>query len=199
MTTLSKILITLAALALVASAALAQPGSGPRHHRGTGPGGWTGADADGGPGPQMHLERLAAFLDLTEAQVAAIEAIHEEARADGVELRKELARLRNQKQGETLKDEPSRDTLVEITREMGDVRTRLQVNRLETRLAVRAELTAEQRDQLLASGRHGGPGAGRGGHGLRGGHGGCGGPGDCDRGPGTRGKRGARGSRRGDR
>jgi Spy/CpxP family protein refolding chaperone len=194
MNTLTRIAITLAALTLVASAALAQPGTAPRHQRGMGPGAW--AEADGGPGPQMRLERLAAFLDLTDAQVAAIEAIHEQARADGVELRKELARLRNQKQGEMLKDEPSRDALVEITREMGDVRTRLQVNRLETRLAVRAELTDEQRDQLLASGRHGGPGGGRGGHGLRGGHGGCGGPGDCDRGPG---KRGARAPRRGNR
>ncbi|MCB1185273.1 periplasmic heavy metal sensor [bacterium] len=175
------VVAALAALGLAATA-LAQ-GPGPRGGRGPGAGGPDG-DFDGGP----RLERLQAHLDLTDEQVAAIEDLHEKTRTKNTELRKELLRLRNDKRGEMLKDEPSAGKLVELTRKIGEVRTEMQVNRVETRLAVRKLLTPEQRDKmLLGEGRRGGRGAGfeaGRGQGGRGGRGDCGGGGSCEQGPG---------------
>jgi len=182
MHTTTKLTLALVTVALVATAAVAQPNRAPRAGGPGGPGGW---DADG---PGWRLEHLAEVLDLTDDQKAAIEKLHEDAREQAVDLRKELARLRNQRQGEMLKDAPAEKTLVELTEKMGEVRTELQVLRLKTRLAVREQLTAEQRDQMLLmgprhgrGGRHGGwgrgcdgpcDGAGRGDwHGGRRGHG----------------------------
>ncbi len=181
MTSRTRTLIVITMVAALAATALAQPGRAPRAGgRAGGPG-----QCEMGPGPR--LERMAEVLDLTEAQQTAIADLHEKTRAEATELRKELARLRNQKHGEMLKDDPSEKTLVSLTEKMGEVRTRLQVQRLETRLAVREQLTAEQRDQMLLMGPR---------HGKRGGrHGGLG----CDGGPcdgsGREGRRG--GSRQG--
>ena len=115
-------------------------------------------DHDGTP----RLERLTGLLDLSEEQEEAIEAIQEQARAEGVELKKQQARLRNEIEGELLADQPSESKLVRLTEELGALRTQLQVIRLKARLAVRAELTDEQRDQLVLMGGRGG----RGGQGL---------------------------------
>jgi len=176
MTSRTRTLIVITMVAALAATALAQPGRAPRA---------------GGPGQcemghGMRLERMAEVLDLSEAQQTAIADLREKARAGATELRKELARLRNEKHGEMLKDDPSEKTLVELTEKMGKVRTELQVQRLETRLAVREQLTAEQRDQMLLMGPR---------HGKRGGrHGGACEGGPCD-GSGREGKRG--GSRQG--
>ena len=180
MTHRTRTLIVIALVAVLAATALAQPGRAPRARAG-GPG-----HCDMGPG--WRLERMAEVLDLTEAQQTAIAELQEKARDQAVELRKDLARLRNQKHGEMLKDTPSEKTLVELTEKMGEIRTKLQVQRMQTRLAVREQLTAEQRDQMLLMGpRHGGRG-GRGGPGCDGG--------PCD-GSGRENRRGGRGQGRG--
>ena len=95
---------------------------------------------------------LAQRLDLSEEQVAAIEAIHEKARQDGVELRKDLMRLRNELKGEMLQDNPAEKTVLDLNKKMGAVKTELKAIRLKTRLAVRNELTPEQRDKMLMMG-----------------------------------------------
>ncbi len=165
-TTLTVVMILAAVLA--ASTALAQgPGRGGRGGHGPmfGPGA-------GDELPPMMVERL----DLSEDQQAAIAEIRAKARAEGIELRKEMLRLRNELQGEMLKDEPSEKTLVDLTERMGELRTRMQVQRVKTRLAVRQQLTPEQRDRMLmmGAGRHGAFGPGGRGPGMRGqGH--CGG------------------------
>jgi len=161
-------------LATLATGALAQNGRGPSNCR---------APHAEGFFPARHLDRMAEILDLTDEQRTAIEGLQQEGREQGVELHKDVARLQNQIEGEMLADEPSSKTLVDLTEQVGALRTQLQVIRLKTRLAVRDQLTGEQQDKWLLMGekhgRHGihrahapqcGPGQDRGhgqGHGNR--------------------------------
>ena len=168
------ILAVLAILILATGVALAQgPGQG-RHGQGQGCGGWAE-----GPGPRW--EHLAERLELTAEQQQAIDGLREANRAQNLELRKELARLQNELEGEMLKDDPDQKTALELADKIGDLRKEMQASRLETRLAVREQLTPEQRDKMLAMGAgHGKRGGRQGrcdGHGPRRGgrHGGWGG------------------------
>ena len=139
---------------LVASAGLAAA-QGPR--RGHSKGGCDMA------GPGQRIEMMAKHLDLSDDQLTAIKAIHENSRKDGLEKQKELKRLRNELQGEMLKDNPSEKAVLGINSKMGALKTEMKALKLKTRLAVREELNAEQRDKMLVKGGHGGRG-GRGGH-----------------------------------
>ena len=114
--------------------------------------------------PARHLDRMAEILDLTDEQRTAIDELHQQGREQGVELRKDVARLQNQIEGEMLSDDPSSGTLVDLTEKIGALRTQLQVIRLKTRLAVRDQLTAEQQDQWMLMGKKHGR------HGLHRGH-----------------------------
>lgn len=122
-----------------------------------------GDDDSFGPGGARRLERLARRLDLNDEQSDAIAKIHESGRARDLPLRKQMRLLRHELQGEMMKDDPSEKTVVALTREMGELRTKIQTGHLQDRLAVRANLTAEQRDRMLMMGgqgrgsRHGGP------------------------------------------
>jgi Spy/CpxP family protein refolding chaperone len=142
------ILTSIALIALLAGSVLAQQGSGRQGSR------WHQSDGDTGAGVgfERRLDRLTDALDLSEAQREAIEKLHEANHEQMVTLRKEKARLRNQLEGELLADEPSEQTVVDLTQRIGDLGTQMQVLRARTRLAVRAELTDEQRDQLLLMG-----------------------------------------------
>jgi Spy/CpxP family protein refolding chaperone len=155
--------------------------------------------AQRGPG----VERLIRHLDLTAEQQEAIEKIREESRTKNAALAKETRLLRHELEGELMKDEPAESKVLELNARLGELRTERQGNRLAARLAVREQLTPEQRDRmLLLQERRGGRGQGsefgRGGRGFRGhgrgqGRGGCGGCEGCD---GDR-ARGGRGSGRG--
>jgi Spy/CpxP family protein refolding chaperone len=179
MKTSNRKTIMLAALAIVAftaGLALAQgPGLG-RSGKGQ------GKHCFEGPG--QRWERMAEHLELTEEQQATIEELREKNREANQDLRKQMARVRNELEGELLKDDVDAGKALELQRKLGELRTEMQSNRLETRLAVREQLTPAQRDKMLAmkagAGKRGGR-HGRGGHGAhRGGWGqGHGGPGDC--------------------
>lgn len=156
----------LAVFALAAGVALAQvPGKGMGK-------GMAGRDCDGdfgkrGDRGEMRLERLAERLDLTEDQVTAIRGIREEGRQENLEIRKKMMRLRNELQGEMLQDEPSQKKVLDLNDRMGELRTQQRANRLKNRLAVREQLTPEQRDRMLVmkergQGRRGGHGMERG-------------------------------------
>lgn len=148
------LLIGLAALLAVSSGtALAQQ---PGYGRGGGQRGYFGGPDNGrfgagvrGMGPEMRLEMLAERLDLTDEQSTAISAIREEQRAENLELRKELMRLRNARQGQMLKDGPAKGEVLGLTDQMNKVRGEMRLNAMETRLAVREVLTQEQRDKML--------------------------------------------------
>ncbi len=172
--------VAVMAVLLGATCALAQgpgQGRGMMNRMGPGPGHGSGM----GPGGMQTM--MTEKLDLTEDQQTAITEIQEQARKGNLELRKQIMRLRNELQGEMLKDEPTQKTVVNLTQKIGDVRTQMQTNRVKTRLAVRKLLTPEQRDMMLMmkQGHH----QGRGGFSGRGGQR-CSGPGQgpgCD-GPG---------------
>lgn len=135
-----------------------------------------------GPGQDRHLERMAARLDLTEEQQAAIAELQEENRGKNLELRKQMLRLRNELDGELLKDAPNSKSVLALNEQLGDLRTAMKANRLQNRLAVRELLTPEQRDKMLLMGEGRGRGRGEGrGHGW---------DRDCDAGRGPRGGRG---------
>ena len=175
------VFLTLAAMMVLgAGTALAQGrGGGPCH-------GGRGGFGDGGFGPTHRLEMLADHLELTEEQVVAIEGIRTQGQGKNMELRKELMRLRNELQGEMLKDDPSEKAALDLSGKIGALRSEMQANRLTNRLEVRKQLTPEQRDKMLVLRErfHGSKG-GKGGRGHRGaGHGAR-----CqDRGPGAGGE-----------
>lgn len=165
MKTNTRLILGLLLAALMITAASAQQGRGWRQ----------GDDRPGlDRGPEMRLERLAERLDLSDEQKEAIEAIEDQARQDGIELRKEKARLQNQLHGLMLEDDPGTGEVTALIEKIGDVRTELQKIRMKARLDIRAQLTDEQRDQMMLMRR-----GGRGGFGGPRGFGGPGG--DCDR------------------
>jgi Spy/CpxP family protein refolding chaperone len=179
------VFLTLAAMMVLgAGTALAQGRGGGQGHGGR------GGFGDGEFGPAHRLEMLADHLELTEEQVVAIEGIRTQGQEKNMELRKELMRLRNELQGEMLKDDPSEKAALGLSGKIGALRSEMQANRLTNRLEVRKQLTPEQRDKMLMlqerfQGREGRRGGGRG----MGPHG----DGDCD-GPGQgKGRRGSRG------
>lgn len=164
------ILSTMLLVALAASA-VAQPERGPRGLR---------ADRESFEPGEMRLERMAERLNLTVEQREKIADLQTSSREQAVDLRKQMARLQNELRGEMLEDEPDERTVVQLHEKLGEIRTKLQVNRARTRLAIREQLTPEQRDRMMLQrgswsdrGRgDAGPGAyrGRGGRGSRGAH-----------------------------
>ncbi len=125
------------------------------------------ADDDSQDWGPPRLERLAKRLDLSEEQVGKIQSIHENAKDGVVQLRKEMMRLRNNLEGEMLEDEPNLTQVRQIAQQIGEIKTKMQISRLENRIAVRGILTPEQRDKFMMMkehGRRGGPGM----HGRRG-------------------------------
>jgi len=118
-----------------------------------------------------RFEALAHRLDLTPEQEEAIVALRQDNQQKAIAVRKQLLRLHNELEGEMLTDEPKEATVVELTKKIGQLRTELQVERARTRLAVREQLTAEQRDKMMMlKATHRGAG-GRGGHGRHDGEG----------------------------
>jgi Spy/CpxP family protein refolding chaperone len=164
---MKRMTLTIVAVALVATmvtSALAQSGRAPRAQRG---------EREMMEPGERQLERMTERLDLTEAQQTTIQKLQTESRRQALELRKEMARLRNEIQGEMLKDKPAERTVVQLHEKLGELQTKLKVHRVKTRLAIREQLTPEQRDQMLLQGD------GRGGSPRRGGQGGQGREGFC--------------------
>ena len=106
-------------------------------------------------GKADRMDRMAERLELTEEQQASIEKIKEGSREKGLQIHKEILRLKNEMKGEMLKDSPSQKSLLSLNEKLGDLKTEMQANRLKTRLAVREQLTPEQRDKMLVMGENG--------------------------------------------
>lgn len=174
-----RVFAAVAVLTIILTSAGLATAQGPRHGKGMNQGGQRGFHGDNNFGSGHRVEMMAKRLELSEEQLTTITKIHEDSRKDGLEKRKELMRLRNELRGEMLKDDPSEKDVLAINSKMGSLKTEMKALRLKTRLAVREELTAEQRDQMLMMGGQGGMG-GHGGKGGRMGHGGRGGFGGCD-------------------
>jgi Spy/CpxP family protein refolding chaperone len=114
----------------------------------------------GAPMPQMAsgrrgpgAEGMMMRLGLRDDQQKAIAKIRGDAQTARRELMKEMMRLRNDLQGEFLKDIPDAAALRSLAQRMGEIRTQMQIQQLEQRLAIHQLLTPEQRDQLMLTGR----------------------------------------------
>ena len=104
----------------------------------------------GGPDAEMpRLERLADRLDLAEKQIDQIKELREERLSERIELRKEMLRIQNELRGELLEDNPDADRVKKLAIKKGEIRTQMEIARLEHRLAMREILTPEQRDKLF--------------------------------------------------
>jgi len=146
-----KIIVSALVGLLVIGLAAVAVAQGPGQGRGQGGRGGFGGGGfgDGDFGPEMRMERMTQHLDLTEDQVKAITEIRENGRVENQELRKQIMRLRHDKRGEMLKDDPAAKTVLELTTKIGDRRTELQTNRMSNLLEVRKVLTPDQRDKML--------------------------------------------------
>lgn len=142
--------------------AWAQPGDG-GGGRGGGRGGWD---------PEKRVERMIEQLELSDDQAEKVRAIHENGQKERGALQKDLARLRNQIEAEMLKDAVNKQSVIRLTKQVGEKRTEMAVMRIEHQFQIRELLTPEQRDKFVAmhgKGRHGGE---HGRHGQRQGRGG---------------------------
>jgi Spy/CpxP family protein refolding chaperone len=141
-------------LVVPASAALAQPGSA--ESRSTP--GEAGRDR-GGPG---EIRRAAgergplARLGLNDAQRAQLAEIRSTSQAESAGLRRQVMRLSHELRGAMLEDRPDRRKILRLAGQIGEVRAKLGVQRVEHRLAILDVLTPEQRDRWLQSSRRGG-------------------------------------------
>ncbi|MFO7652810.1 MAG: Spy/CpxP family protein refolding chaperone [Candidatus Krumholzibacteriia bacterium] len=115
-------------------------------------------DDTGMMGPRF--ERMAEQLDLSAEQREELASLRERGRAAALQLRKDLLRLRHERHGEMMADEPDARRLNDLVERMGALRTELQKHHLEQQLAMRRILTDEQRDRMLLMRGRGGPGAG---------------------------------------
>lgn len=137
-----------------------------------------------GMGQEHRMERMTQRLDLTADQQTAIEKIKENSREKGLEIRKEILRLKNEMKGEMLKDNPSEKSVLALNEKLGELKTEVRANRLKTRLKIREQLTPEQQDKMLVMGEKGRKHGRRSGKGFPGTEKGHGRLGSCDgRGP----------------
>lgn len=144
-------------------------------------------------------------MGLSEDQQKAIQKIRTDAQDARMSTHKEMMRLRNALQGEMLKDEIDAGDVRKLVQKMGELRTQMQLQQLEQRLAIRKLLTPEQRDRAMMRMGRGGEWCPGGPRGMRGMHrmmgrggcmggqgGGCMGMGGaekgCTPGPGCRGR-----------
>jgi len=197
------IIMTLALAALtiasVAGAADARPRRGncavAAGAGGPGTGGFGGGARCDGPRAELRAERMAQILDLTEQQQADIEQLREQHREKVGDTRREIQKLRLEMGLLRLEDQPDKTKMERIVRRMGELKTDIQLERLDHRFEMRKLLTPEQiekfdrmrpmrgRDGMrCGSGCRGGRGGfdGRGGRGGSGRSGGMFQPGDDD-------------------
>jgi Spy/CpxP family protein refolding chaperone len=143
--TQSQRIAALLALAIVlagAAIAAAEPGSGR------------------GPRAEAGWSHLTERLGLTEEQKQAIGAIREGGRARQLETRKQVVQLESQLHTVMLADTPDEAAALELVKKIGDLRSEMQASRVKMRLAIRKQLTPEQRTQFILMEGRGGRGRG---------------------------------------
>lgn len=155
----SSFLALAAAVALLplspAPAHAAPPDEPPMESPGPGPGG------KGWPDPQARLEKDLAKLNLSAEQDQKIRALLAQARTEREsrrgEMRAEFERLRALLDADT----PDEAAVMAQVDKVGALKNQQHKAMLHTLLAIRAELTPEQRTQLKSMMREHGPGSGR--------------------------------------
>ena len=159
------ILFALALLTLLPLAAFAGPGDGPGHR---GP---------AGRGPGGPIIPPPGYLDLTEDQIEAAEALRDDARAQLEGVREQMQALREQMKAELDTDNPDAQTVGQLAIDIHNLRDRVRGVREDTEAQFAALLDAEQLEKWenfkeLRENRRGPRHRGGFGKGFRGGFGG---------------------------
>jgi Spy/CpxP family protein refolding chaperone len=116
-----------------------------------------------------RLERFADELGLSQEQMDQLKELREQGFSQMADFRKDMARVDNEMRGEMLKDNPSADVMRKLVAKRSDLRGKMEMMRIEHRLAMRDILTEEQRDKMMMfRGRGGRGGFGDGPRGFRG-------------------------------
>jgi Spy/CpxP family protein refolding chaperone len=159
---LTLILFSVGITALMASSAAAVEGG----DGGRGPHGMR----DGhGPPLDRILERHSERLGLDDAARERVAAIADESREASDDIHERMRELHEKLRTALDADEPDEDRVMQLAEEIGQVRIEGNKQRLRTMLRIRAELTPEQRAELVKireerkerRGEHGGPGTHR--------------------------------------
>jgi periplasmic protein CpxP/Spy len=140
--TLSLMALLLAALPFVVSPAHAEPGDGP-----------------GGPGgPGRRLERMIQTLGLDATQQKKVQAILDAAKPKREEIRGRMHKAFDEMRALLDQDTPDQAAVLAQADRIGAISTEAHKAMLTTLLAVRAELTPEQRAKLKEEMQKHGPG-----------------------------------------
>lgn len=140
----NRLVFSLALCALLVPSAWAFGGGGPGGgpHRG-GPGGHHGPPID------RILERHAERLGLDDETRERVREISEESRQASEGIHEQMRALHEALRAALEADEPDEDAVMDLAEDIGDLRTQGTQQRLRTMLRIRAELTPEQRAQLV--------------------------------------------------
>jgi Spy/CpxP family protein refolding chaperone len=109
---------------------------------------------------------MARHLDLTPEQEAKVRELHGEMRSGTEALREKVRNLKDEMRKEWRQEVPDAATILELQKEMHEVKGELAEHRIRFRLDVAAILTPEQREKArarLMEGRGRGKGKGQGG------------------------------------
>ena len=101
-----------------------------------------------------RLESRLQSLDLAPAELAAVQAILDQAREDQSARRDEMRAAREQMKGLLRQDTPDAEAVMAQAEVVGGLRTEASKARLSTMLALREHLTAEQWEQLRPMKKH---------------------------------------------
>jgi Spy/CpxP family protein refolding chaperone len=112
-----------------------------------------------GPGsPGASLEQSLKRLDLKPEQKEKVQAILDGSKKEREQLQTQIQQAFKELNGMLDQASPDEQAILRQADKIGGLKTQQQKAMLRTLLKVRAELTPEQRQQLTALRRHGGPG-----------------------------------------
>jgi Spy/CpxP family protein refolding chaperone len=116
--------------------------------------------APGGGNPERMLERMAQHIELSDTQRVEIGELLQAAAAEGAADRARMQEIRRELQSQEANFDPAASE--SLTGELGAITARSAYRRTETRAAVRALLSEEQREKMDAMERQRGKGRGPG-------------------------------------
>ena len=113
----------------------------------------------GPPGPEGLIEEHADRLGLDDEARAAIQAIVDESHERAAGLHEDHREARRALRDLLSQGLPDEATVMQQAELLGAIETQMTTHRLQTLLRIRALLTPEQREEMMAMhrGRHGGP------------------------------------------
>ncbi len=107
---------------------------------------------------EKHMKKRWAELGITSEQEAKLRELHTEAQKSRKAHMEKVKDLREKTRQELLKDNPSKSTLNDYAKQMGDLHKIMNENRIDHLLKMKAILTPEQFSKIASRGFMGGEG-----------------------------------------